>query len=74
MSHGCRPLPVDGKTGYTLCTEQVLTPFNTGQASMGSKQKSQQKLPRQRLKSIKDTARGKTGGPNRANRQFKGYR
>lgn len=41
---------------------------------MGSKQKSQQKLPRQSLKSIKDTARGKTRGPNKANRQFKGYR
>ncbi|MGB7757994.1 MAG: hypothetical protein WBL23_18235 [Salinisphaera sp.] len=41
---------------------------------MGAKQKSQQKLPRQSLKSIKSAARGKTRGPKNGKRQFKGYR
>ncbi|WP_353109370.1 hypothetical protein [Salinisphaera dokdonensis] len=41
---------------------------------MGSKQKSQQKLPRQSLKGIKDAERGKKRPKNQSKYGFHGYR
>ncbi len=41
---------------------------------MGSKQKSQQKLPRQNPKAIKDAAWGKASSKQKRSNGFKGYR
>lgn len=40
---------------------------------MGSKQKSQQKLPRQNTKTIRDAAHGRMRGPKAGNRPFKSH-
>jgi len=42
--------------------------------TMGSKQKSQQKIPRQSLKNIKDAERGKTRPKKQSKYGFHGYR
>jgi len=41
---------------------------------MGSKQKSQQKLPRQNTKTIRDASQSKYGPPRQGKTVFKGHR